>query len=404
MPAPPNPAPLPSLALVLAMSAVLAGMLLAWHAALSRLFRGEPLLPPRPPRWVPWGASAVGVTILLYVLLSNAVSTGFLISAGKGALKNPTHQLGAMAIINAGLILLLPPVLRLLAGARAADLGLAEVSWPNLRLGVAGCLLAAAPTYILFGLATRIWPRQDHPMQQMIGDGAGPGVTLLAVLSGVILAPMAEELVFRGVLQGWLTRLFARRKPAMILVGDEVGDEGWFRTFPRAPGGKSILSEPGPLAGWMPNLITSVCFAALHWGQWPAPIPLFALSLGLGWLARRSGGIVAPIAMHATFNGLSTAMLLLATWAGYGTPPAPAREAVPPPAQAAENSIMNSPWRCRWIAVNFRTLSHPAASTPTSPTPADGIGFRDSAVCATGRPPVTPGPRSVDESRPPAAP
>src|SRR5947208_184579 len=35
----------------------------------------------------------------------------------------------------------------------------------------------------------------------------GPGSVLIAMLVGVVLAPAAEELIFRGVLLGWLTKI-----------------------------------------------------------------------------------------------------------------------------------------------------------------------------------------------------
>ena len=61
-------------------------------------------------------------------------------------------------------------------------------------------------------LAVRIWPPRKHPVEDMILEEFTPGVAVLAILSTMILAPMIEELLFRGIVQRWLTRLFSDRQ------------------------------------------------------------------------------------------------------------------------------------------------------------------------------------------------
>jgi membrane protease YdiL (CAAX protease family) len=56
---------------------------------------------------------------------------------------------------------------------------------------------------------------------------------------------------------------------------------------------------------------TSLLFANFHANVWPTPIPLFLLALGLGWLAFRTQGVVAPIIMHMLFNAIVFAALAL---------------------------------------------------------------------------------------------
>jgi membrane protease YdiL (CAAX protease family) len=51
----------------------------------------------------------------------------------------------------------------------------------------------------------------------------------------------------------------------------------------------------------------------LHYEQWPAPVPLFLLSLVLGWLVYRTGRLTSSIVLHATFNSFSTILMLLMT-------------------------------------------------------------------------------------------
>ena len=86
---------------------------------------------------------------------------------------------------------------------------------------------------------------------------------------------------------------------------------------------------PSPISAIAAIIITSAVFASLHAGQWPAPIPIFILALGLGFIYHRTGSLIATICMHAVFNGSSTLMLFFALVAGV---PAGVEKKVPPPA------------------------------------------------------------------------
>ncbi|MDQ4036063.1 MAG: CPBP family intramembrane metalloprotease [Chloroflexota bacterium] len=93
----------------------------------------------------------------------------------------------------------------------------------------------------------------------------------LVVVSIVILAPIAEEVFFRGVVfNAW--RREGGRRWAFI--------------------GSSIL------------------FAMIHISV-VALVPIFVLGLALAWIYERTGNLLAPIAMHATVNGISVAFALL---------------------------------------------------------------------------------------------
>jgi len=87
----------------------------------------------------------------------------------------------------------------------------------------------------------------------------------------ILLAPVAEEVLFRGVLYSWVK---------------QAG-------FPR-------------LALWS----TSLLFAAVHFNALTL-VPLLLLSLLLTLIYERTANLAAPIAAHASFNGLNFAMLYL---------------------------------------------------------------------------------------------
>ena len=69
-----------------------------------------------------------------------------------------------------------------------------------------------------------------------------------------------------------------------------------------------------PLLGVVPICISSLVFALLHVGQGAAPIPLFVLALGLGYLYQRTGQLLPCIIVHMLLNGTSMAILWLAIY------------------------------------------------------------------------------------------
>ena len=48
----------------------------------------------------------------------------------------------------------------------------------------------------------------------------------------------------------------------------------------------------------------------IHSNVWPSPIPLFVLGIGLGWLAVRTNGVLAPVIVHGLFNAVSVVFVL----------------------------------------------------------------------------------------------
>jgi membrane protease YdiL (CAAX protease family) len=94
----------------------------------------------------------------------------------------------------------------------------------------------------------------------------------LIILSVVILAPIAEEIFFRGVVFN-----------------------AWLRE-----GGRAYA-----------YVGSAALFAVIHLSL-VSLVPIFFLGLALAWVYERSGSLLAPIAMHATVNGISVAFALLA--------------------------------------------------------------------------------------------
>jgi membrane protease YdiL (CAAX protease family) len=182
----------------------------------------------------------------------------------------------------------------------------------------------------------------EHPIVQVLQQGpAAPAVVGLLFLEAVIVAPLREELFFRGIVQPWAAARPWRGDLTVWLaavagliahaphgvrctsLGDFLGDAAPF-LFVCAVLPLYRLTDRWDLGGWLPVLDpalrrqaaraiigTSLLFANFHANVWPTPIPLFVLSLGLGWLAFRTQGVAAPILLHMLFNAIVFAALAL---------------------------------------------------------------------------------------------
>jgi membrane protease YdiL (CAAX protease family) len=82
-------------------------------------------------------------------------------------------------------------------------------------------------------------------------------------------------------------------------------------------GGLQRLADPPeaeqpwrPVSFW-PLIGASAIFAFMHFGQGAAPIPLFFLSLGLGYLYRQTGNLTACVVVHMVLNSLTLLVEIL---------------------------------------------------------------------------------------------
>lgn len=133
----------------------------------------------------------------------------------------------------------------------------------------------------------------SHPSFERI-KGSGELYTLIDVwITAVVVAPILEEILFRGVLQAWLQR-FRRetlQNPNPLIAGGPDLN-------PTTDG--SAYDKPRIHVSSI--LITSILFGLAHFSHGPAPYSLFVLSLGLGFVYQRTGNIIACITMHMALN------------------------------------------------------------------------------------------------------
>lgn len=173
----------------------------------------------------------------------------------------------------------------------------------------------------------------EHPTMDLLAENAN-GLTLLATwFSAVIVAPICEEVFFRGVLQSWLQRLGRGTSDCVLTGGWDSQSSSAASTRPKPTTGaesnklaqftdaKNPFESPSNLAqqrpttdsdhtSWTsdaiwPILVTSVLFGLAHSGQGPAPISLFVFGIALGYIFRRTGSIVPCIVLHMMLNAFS---------------------------------------------------------------------------------------------------
>lgn len=144
-------------------------------------------------------------------------------------------------------------------------------------VGIAGFLLATVVPELI-----RQWVGFPAPPRQQILDhvASGDAGIWILVVTVVLIAPVLEEVVFRGL----LFQVLRRR-----------------------------------LGLWPGILLSSLTFAIVHLELVDRPLSLAALFVLGAWLAgalHRTGSLVVPITAHAIFNGVAIAATLSAPAAG----------------------------------------------------------------------------------------
>ena len=252
---------------------------------------------------------------------------------------------------------------------RPANLGLTRARWPqNLLLGYGSYLVLTPLVLASFSLVSIILsdvlntPPQVHPLTELSRERLTRLEWGLLFFRASVAAVILEELVFRGVLQGWLPRASRLGQGAVIAITLYSGIEGSITPFLAnhqqiaesaattvgflaSPGGFGPLAAACALVDTSPSWQTAIgpfAFAAVlaavyalmlrrrqsnpaqvaifgsamvwavfHSNVWPTPIPLFLLGLALGWLAYRTQSLVAGMVVHALFNTVACISLVL---------------------------------------------------------------------------------------------
>jgi membrane protease YdiL (CAAX protease family) len=145
----------------------------------------------------------------------------------------------------------------------------------NLLLAV-GLLVIILPVMLALKYGSGIllhkvgWPLEDQRAVEIFAGTKSPWLRAYLAFFAVVVAPVAEEFVFRGLMFSGLKKL------------------GW------------------PRGAW---LVTSLMFALIH-NSAAIVLPLFVFALALTWLYQKTEGLLAPIVAHSLFNAVNLVLLL----------------------------------------------------------------------------------------------
>ncbi len=132
------------------------------------------------------------------------------------------------------------------------------------------CIAALLATIVLLELLRRMGLLPElvvlHPVLERVQHSRDPREFLLLAAQALVVAPLAEEFLYRGVLM------------------------------------MTLLKEIGVIGALV---VSSAVFGIVHLPTEPqAVISLFLLGMALGYIAYRTRSLVAPIIAHALFNAL----------------------------------------------------------------------------------------------------
>ena len=152
--------------------------------------------------------------------------------------------------------------------------------WPGFLGGLVIYLVAAAGIATLFNMLISLFTGAPAPAPDQLPPDLSGGEVALSVLFAVVLAPITEELFFRGL----LFRAVRTRR-----------------------------------AFWIAALASGVPFGSVHWIQSPGTpvstrlllvVTMTCVGMGFAYVYERRGNLLAPIAAHATFNIIGLVFIL----------------------------------------------------------------------------------------------
>jgi membrane protease YdiL (CAAX protease family) len=216
---------------------------------------------------------AVAVALLAY-LGAAVIISGFVRLAGGQTesvltilvVGNGAHLAGIAACLVVGAIRFQGGVRRFLLGAGGPrpTLSIALVlALTVMAFGLCPMIRDAAMSLILYLAPDHEFA--SHPTIEALHERPQPIAVVIALWGGaVVVAPVAEELFFRGLVQTLLVGVLRNR--------------------------------------WLAIALGAIVFGAVHYSQVHAVGALVLLGLLIGYAYERTGSLIPPIAIHAAFN------------------------------------------------------------------------------------------------------
>jgi membrane protease YdiL (CAAX protease family) len=256
-------------------SALWVASIALWLKILIKRINGQPplrLVEQQPPSWpVPPVCATFLVAILLPSFLSN------LLERLAGPIDSPsTAAIQWRIVFSLVQMVTIVALLRVAGPLRKEDFGCNLSGWrPDVLVGTGGFLASIIPVYLVTTLQQFLeWrgPDDKHVFFKILETNDGNGILFWIVVSVVVVGPLAEELLYRVLLQG------------------------------------CVQSQ---MALWPAIVFSSAIFCLVH--QPTDMLPLVPLALILGYIYYRRRSYLAVVVAHALFNAMNIALALLRT-------------------------------------------------------------------------------------------
>lgn len=223
-----------------------------------------PVAAPSPPMSVPWSARSAWIFTLL------ALPFAFLVGGATGLIQDPSaHAVVALTLTELGFLI---PVVGFLAwqGIGVSWLGFRRFELSSLAIGCGALIVTYGVTIVHNSILLALhWHTQAETFLRFL-DTQGSPIGL--ALGGILVGPLAEEIVFRGFFYQGLLQAYGRTK--------------------------AILTS-------------SAIFAVIHLDP-AAMIPTFLLGCALAFVFDRSRSIWPGVILHLLLNTVGIGALLLA--------------------------------------------------------------------------------------------
>ncbi len=203
---------------------------------------------------------------IVFVAVAGGITFALLVLGARSWTRAHSADLGAILLCEAYLALLASLAVAF-GGARGLrqQLGFRYTSLPDLALALGAWVTALILGLVLTGALTPLLGRPRSNAVAVLQLSFDPLFVALVVPTVCLLAPAAEELLFRGALFGWLRG----RLPVPVAIG-----------------------------------LSAATFAALH--LLPPLLPfLFVFGVAAALIYQRTGSTMNSFVMHATQNSLA---------------------------------------------------------------------------------------------------
>lgn len=345
------------------MCAIIVGSLAMTLYTAARMWAGKPLLSVEP--WTPrvWGLiDLIIIAVLLVVGQTFSIKLWAMLSNFdlRRLREEGDFPLSAMAVGSLSyLVVMLLTIgwLLLRYGVSLSHIGFTIHRFrKHIAVGIGATLLSLPWVYLVMGLVSAgLKEEYDHPLLDRMTEEGTLSAFLLGLFCAVIAAPLAEEFLFRVMLQGWLQSVPFSWKRMWWFIGasererQKIDAVETFVLGEHAPADEPELlpaasasnpySPPIPLATvvsdeapaqsvsvadasvpmipappvW-PVFVSGTLFGLAHLGYGLSFVPLILLGIVLGFLYRATHSIWPSLIVHFILNLIAMTSLGILTY------------------------------------------------------------------------------------------